>query len=272
MVQGRGSVGEDMEKGFLSGAVLKNTAYITMFTDHFFAIVYRSIIRRCQTAGYAVGDMERIYAVGRAVGRISFILFAYLAVEGFLHTRSRGAYLFRLGAFALLSEIPFDLAFSGSCYDPGSQNVFFTLFLGVLALAIWEWAADRKGVLWGIAACGALACCCGAAYIGNTDYRYMGVLLIYVLYQTREGKLPVQMLAAGCVMLFGTWSANWFRYAGDYSASYLFRFSLREMYGLAAFVLIALYSGEKGHQLPKAFYYAFYPVHLMALYCAAIYL
>ncbi|MBD5519218.1 MAG: hypothetical protein HDR07_12310 [Lachnospiraceae bacterium] len=46
----------------------------------------------------------------------------------------------------------------------------------------------------------------------------------------------------------------------------LFYSSLREMYGLFAFVLIACYGGERGKQLPKAFYYGFYPVHLLLLY------
>ena len=261
-----------MKKGFLNSSVLKNVAYITMFTDHFFAIVYRAMIRRCQTAGYETGNMEQIYAAGRAVGRISFILFAYLAVEGFLHTRSRKDYLLRLGVFAVLSEIPFDLAFSGKYYDPGSQNVFFTLFLGVFALTLWEWAADRTALLRNIMAYGGLICCCAAAWMGKTDYRYMGVLLIFVFYQTRGGRLPGRMLAAGCVMLLGTFSMNWIRYGGDYSTRYLFRFSLREMYGLFAFVLIALYNKEKGRQLPKVFYYGFYPIHLLFLYYAAMYL
>lgn len=275
------------KQGFLSAAVLKNTAYITMFIDHFFAVVYLALLSQYRMAGTASDSMERIYRAGRAVGRISFILFAYLAVEGFLHTRSRRNYLVRLGIFAFVSEVPFDLAFSGKCFAPESQNVFFTLFLGILGLTVWEWAADRasavihskssimpvtglvRSILWGMRI-GALISCCAAAWFLCTDYRYMGVLLIFVFYQTRKSKLPVQMLAAGCVMLFGTWSTNWLRYAGEYSDMYLFRFSLREMYGLFAFLWIGLYNGKRGLQLPKPFYYGFYPVHLFLLHCAAV--
>lgn len=251
-----------------------------MFIDHFFAVVYRVIMRQYQAADYAAGSMELIYAVGRAIGRISFVLFAYLAVEGFRYTRSRSSYLLRLGVFALVSEVPFDLAFSEKYYDMGSQNVFFTLFLGVLALTIWEWASDRAdsvrefagfraGILWSVRAA-VLVFCCIAAYLLHTDYKYMGVLLIFVFYQTRGRELSVQMTAVGCVMLFGTWSMNWLRYAGNYSAMYLLQFSAREMYGLFAFFLIAMYNGRKGRQLPKAFCYGFYPVHLLLLHCAAM--
>lgn len=273
------------KQGFLSAAVLKNMAYITMFIDHFFAVVYLAVLRQRRLMGTATDSMEQIYRAGRAVGRISFILFAYLAVEGFLHTRSRRNYLFRLGIFALVSEIPFDLAFSGKWFDPASQNVFFTLFLGILVLTVWEWmkhsvrernvycVAEEKSltgsILWTVGSLW-LIFCCAAAYLLHTDYRFMGVLLIFVFYQTRERKLPAQILAVGCVMLFGTWGANCLRYAGEYSVSYLLQFSFREMYGLFAFFWIGLYNGKKGFQLPKAFYYGFYPVHLFLLYCVAM--
>ncbi len=63
-------------------------------------------------------------------GRPAFILFAFLITEGFRHTRSRRNYAVRLGIFALLSEVPFDLAHSGGI-DFGFQNVFFTLLIGL---------------------------------------------------------------------------------------------------------------------------------------------
>ncbi len=278
---------EKAKTGMFSNAVLKNIAYITMFIDHFFAVVYYTLARWLQTAGYVVEDEKRIYDAGRAVGRIAFILFAYLAVEGFVHTKSRKAYLLRLGAFALVSEIPFDLAFSEVCFDWKSQNVFLTLLIGVLVLAVWEWAEQKAaglrrgvdsrrrktitmaaGILHG-AAIAAVLLGCLAAYGLHTDYRFMGVLLIFAFYRTRGRSLPVQMAAAGCVMLFGTWGANCLKYGDSYTLSYLFRFSMREMYGLFAFMPIALYNGRKGRQLPKAVCYGFYPVHLLLLHFVA---
>ena len=272
-----------MKKISFSNAVLKNIAYLTMFIDHFFAVVFTEIMRRQSMAGYDTGVMSQAYSAGRAVGRVSFVLFAYLASEGFMHTKSRLKYLLRLGMFALVSEIPFDLAFSGQTIDLSSQNIFFTLFISVLVLTVWEWAGRNISRLcrtrlhrdahWHICAgvfkmaqFGAVMLGCGAALFLRTDYKYMGVLLIFTFYILRDSSPLVKIIPAACVMFLGTWSVNMLRYAGDYTTAYLFWFSMRELYGLFAFIPIALYDGTKGRQLPKAVCYGFYPVHLLVLY------
>lgn len=275
-----------MRKLSWSNAVLKNIAYAIMFIDHFFAVVFTEIIQRYSAAGYETGRLIQIRSAGRAVGRLSFILFAYLAVESFVHTRSRRNYLLRLGLFALVSEVPFDLAFYNKVIDYTGQNIFFTLFIGVLVLAAWEWAGQSMdilkksrarrdygwylcaGVFWGIRL-GTLVLGCGMAYFLRTDYKYMGVLLIFVFYIFRDRPFYEKILPAACVMFFGMWSINCLRYAGTYTVRYLARFSMRELYGLFAFIPIALYDGTRGRQLPKAVCYGFYPLHLLLLHSIA---
>ena len=274
---------ECMKKSMWSNAVIKNMAYLIMLIDHFFATAFITIMKRYSMAGHDTDMLNRIRLAGKAVGRTAFILFAFLAVEGFVHTRSRRNYLFRLALFAVVSEIPFDLAFSNRLVDYRSQNVFFTLFFGVLTLVVWEWASENihifkragkqrdicrdicigvfRGMQFGI-----VAICCAVAFYMNTDYKYMGVLLIFTFYVTREQALFPKMVLAGCVMFFGMWSINYLRYAGVETSEFIFRFSMRELYGLFAFIPIALYDGTRGRQLPKAVCYGFYPVHLLLLH------
>ena len=77
------------------------------------------------------------------VGRIAFPLFAFLLVEGFLHTRSRFRYAGNLLLFAALSEVPFDLALYGRPFFRMHQNTLFTLFLALLMLILLETASGK---------------------------------------------------------------------------------------------------------------------------------
>lgn len=82
-----------------------------------------------------------------AVGIIAFPLFCFLLVEGFCHSKKRGKYLGSLLLFAVISELPFDLAFYHvSSHKNGTfpffiehQNVFFTLFLGLFCLLVLDY-------------------------------------------------------------------------------------------------------------------------------------
>lgn len=275
-----------MQKPSLSNAAIKNIAYLIMLTDHFFAVVFTEIIRRYSAAGYETGRLIQIRSAGRAVGRIAFVLFAYLIVEGFVHTKSRLNYLMRLTLFAFLSEVPHDLAFNGHAVDYGSQNIFFTLCISVLVLSVWEWAQKSFGMLnrpeihrdIGWYACtatfrfmqfGTLLAGCGLAYILRAEYKYMGVLLIFTFYILRDKPLFIKIVPTACVLFFGIWSINIQRYAGIDTPETIFRFSLRELYGLFAFLPLALYDGKRGRQLPKAVCYGFFPIHLLLLYAIA---
>lgn len=82
----------------------------------------------------------------RGIGRMAFPIYAFLIAEGCQYTRSREKYLLRLGLFALISELPFDRAFYPrylQLFSFGenfliSTNVFYTMFLAVACVHIWE--------------------------------------------------------------------------------------------------------------------------------------
>lgn len=172
------------------------------------------------------------------IGRISFPIFAFLLTEGFAHTRDVRKYLRRLGIFAVLSEIFFDLAFFGTLWYPQRQNVFFTMFLGVLLLHVLERESSRASrvleillVMW-------------AAELLRADYGFRGILLICLFWMFREQR--AMLLAAGVL-----WNFLWG--------------SAVQAFGALAAVPLGLYSGKKGRDM-KYFFYIFYPAHLFVLY------
>lgn len=250
-----------MKKFSLSSAFLKNVAYLSMLIDHFFAVVFIALIQWGIWQGASVKTAEEIYHAGRAVGRTAFILFAFMAAEGFCHTHSRAKYLLRLGIFAFLSEIPFDLAIYGKFCAMEGQNVYFTLFFGVLALSLIE---KLRGTFW--LQFLAMMFCCVAVTVLNTDYMFMGVLLIFVFYRYRERFLPMFLL--GSITIYaGIVSLYVVRYGGNGIRPTAFlKMGVSELYGLFAFIFLYFYNGKKGRQFPKLCYYLFYPLHLLLLY------
>ena len=165
------------QKG-LSGSTLKLIAIITMLIDHIGA----AVIARLLIAGQGSEMLYKIYYAMRAVGRVAFPIFCFLLVEGFFYTGSRKKYALRLFGFALLSEIPFDLAFSGKILEFGYQNVFFTLLIGLLTIMLLV-----------IITFGGMC----AAYLLHTDYDAKGVLAILVFYMTRQ--MRGLQIVAGCL-------------------------------------------------------------------------
>lgn len=174
----------------------------------------------------------------RCAGRLAFPIFCFLIVEGFVHTHDVYRYMARLGVFALISEIPYDLAFRGVCLEFAYQNVFFTLLIGIAMMKLlsvtrlWpEKAAILILAMW-------------LAVVLRTDYNFRGILLIFMLYVFREQKFLVA--AAG-----GLWN---FLYTGTI-----------QRYGVFSAVPMLLYNGKPGRRM-KYFFYIFYPAHLLILY------
>lgn len=99
-----------------------------------------------QTGYIFVLGYEKTYYPMMILGRISFPIFCFFIAQGLVLTSNAKKYLLRLLLFALVSEIPFDLAFYGRI-NPLAQNVFFTLFLGAgliySLIRIEERALDR---------------------------------------------------------------------------------------------------------------------------------
>lgn len=131
----------------ISGSTIKIIAVAAMLTDHVAAAV---LTRQILANGYgeAVAGGQEVFLgwmaensflflgmeIMRMIGRLGFPIFCFLLVEGFQKTRDVRKYGLRLGIFALVSEVPFDLAITGRSFHMGYQNVYFTLLLGLLVL------------------------------------------------------------------------------------------------------------------------------------------
>ena len=240
----------------ITGSTLKIIAIISMLIDHIGASLVEPYVIRAIPAGGTLFDASQNilipYLVLRLIGRIAFPIFCFLIVEGFLHTHNLKNYMVRLFLFALISEVPFDLAFNGSVLEFSHQNVFFTLFLGLVAVALLTRAetVSEKGFFRICCNVAAILLPCAAAELLRTDYSAVGVLAIVLIYLYRNNSRTVQMLLP-CVVLVAS--------------------SVLEITAWLCIPLIRAYNGLRGIRI-KYFFYAFYPGHLLILWLIGKYL
>lgn len=83
-------------------------------------------------------DDVMIYAtlalICQALETCAVPIFAFMLAEGFEHTSNCGQYLLRVVGVAVLSEIPYNLAMSGTWLDASSRNPVFGLVFALIML------------------------------------------------------------------------------------------------------------------------------------------
>lgn len=225
----------------LTGSTLKIIAVVTMFIDH----VAATLMTRMYLTGGLSYEFYNVIMGMRIVGRLAFPIYCFLLVEGFTRTRDVRKYLLRMVVFALISEIPYDLALTGKVMNFHYQNVMFTMTIGLIALyclKIIEEKALSKGkqvllqiVVITVAAVTATLC--------QTDYAWSGILCICAIYLLKASNARKMLLGNAALILAST----------------------LEVAALVTVPLAAMYNGERGMKL-KYIFYAFYPLHLFLLY------
>lgn len=200
------------------------------------------------------------------IGRLAFPIFAFMIVEGYFHTRNLKKYLGRLVLFALLSEIPFDLAMGSRLIYPIHQNVLWS-FLISLGLIHWNEKAKASCKLWKRILVGIATVLLG--YIGGlvtmVDFYHAGILTVLVFYFFRQKKWWSYLGQVLCL-----WYINTEMQGG---LGYEFRlfgntwFFVRQGFALLALIPIWLYRGRQGYHSKwlQYLYYGFYPLHLLIL-------
>ena len=219
----------------LSGSLLKTIAIISMIIDHTAYALY-PVLDVLSKSFTIAGKELTLYWIMRKIGRLAFPIFCFLIAEGYLHTRNKKRYSLRLLFFAALSEIPFNLMGYGVPFYLGKQNVYFTLFFGLLLIHIFATVTCNWKKYLAMSAVAVLA------LFTKADYDLYGALLVFMFYILREH--PVAQPFFAYPLLSG------------------------EICAVAACVPINMYNGQRGYikSTPlKIAFYAFYPVHMLIL-------
>ena len=185
------------------------------------------------------------------IGRISFPIFAFQSVQGYIYTKNFKKHMIKLFIFACVSQVPFML-FLSTFSDSFVLNIFFTFFLGLLSLFIYDKCKNKLlGFLFVIF----------SSIIGeliHVDYGAFGILIIFTFYFFKDKKIP--MAISTIILCFAKYIPNILKIPNLY-LHYLYC----GLFTSLSLVFILLYNKKEG---PKAkyFFYIFYPLHLLILY------
>ena len=291
----------------MTAFLIKLIACLAMLTDHA-NNVFGSF-------GWAILP-DKISIILAYIGRIAFPIFAFMIVNGFIHTRNKRKYFSNMLLFGTIAQIPYTLALflvnhmplgtsermtifmwpwaitlalsaiiiviyifviwkkkkdasliwlitafvflglhlkvNGIWITSGDAlNVFYTLALGIAAIyliqSIMERNKDFNWVNWSLLIVAFIAALLNIGV--NSDYGIVGIALIIALYLCRKNK------ALQAVVIIA-WS---------FALYCIIIFNLRNAIASCfAIPFILFYNNKKGYRMKYAFY-AFYPVHLLAL-------
>lgn len=177
------------------------------------AVVQNGIL---QVSGYTAEELNQLLAndsramlwagvgsVASAVGIIGLPIFAYLLVQGVEHTSSLGRYILTVLAFAVISEVPYDLAMSGQAFNWAEQNSLWTVLIALVMLWLMK-TFQGKGMTPLVLSLLIAAAGCFWAILFRAQFGGGFVLVTALFYLLRERKGVSYGLGALVSLIYAT--------------------------------------------------------------------
>ena len=182
-----------------------------------------------------------IASVAEVVGMIPISIYAYLLVKGVVHTSSMRRYALSVLVFALVSEVPYDLAVYERVWSWESQNPLWAVFITLVVLWLIKYVEGRGAMTYVLSAVAALGGCLWTVLF-NCKFGWGFVLTASVLYLLREHRALSLIAGMGA--------------------------SLSYLTPAMGFIFIAFSNGKRrtgDNPLRKYAYYVYYPVLLLLM-------
>lgn len=200
-------------------------------------------------------------------GRLAYPIFAFMIVEGYTHTHDLRKYMLRLLFWATVTEIPFNLMYSGIIFNPFHQNVLWTFLISLLMIILIEKCRARFKPAAAVLLSAAIAVLGYiAGYAAMADYYGEGVLMVLMFYFLRTTNLKNRLLQLIFMYILNV------ELLGGYSYEFTlfghgFEFP-QQGFAILSLIPVWLYRGRQSFHSKafRYFCYAFYPVHMLLLF------
>lgn len=246
----------EQKKRFVFPSISVNTLKIAgaiLMTLYFFsaAVIQNGILHvnsytSAELNELLAGDAQAmlwagIGSVAEIVSMIGISIYAYLLVQGVEHTSNMGKYVLSVLVFAMISEVPYDLAVYGQVWNWESQNTLWTVFIALVSLWLMKFVEGRGAMTYVLSAVATLGGCLWAILI-NCKFGWGFVLIAAVLYLFRKRRVLGLIAGLGASLVYLT--------------------------AAMGFILISMCNGERRKDksaVGKYAYYAYYPVILLVM-------
>ncbi len=194
------------------------------------------------------------------IGYFTAVTMCYFLAEGYRYTHSKRSYAARLFVFAIVSELPFCLAFSETgALEFVGWNMIFTLLICFLILCVFEYneGSEIRFMV--------ISILLVATY--NSDWAFLApvfTLMFHIAYGDRRRVAGAYVIAA---FLFGI--ENFVNAVYEYTIIQSIGIALIRggVILLAGVIVLFFYNGQRGERSwgSKWIFYIFYPLHLLIL-------
>lgn len=182
-------------------------------------------------------------SVFQLISGLGVPVFAFLLVEGFLHTSDFKNYLLTMAGFALISEAAYDFAMNGVFLDAKSQNPLFTMTICLIMLYGLRMQEEKKGILRRLVQLIIVLAALFWVVFLRCAFGLCTVILVAIYYLMRDHKGGRLLL--GCMI------------------------SLMYVTGPLSTYILHSYNGDRGWNKNKYIFYIYYPLHLLIFGIAA---
>lgn len=232
----------------LSGSALKWIGLaLTCMGTFSMAVLQRGVLR---LDGYTNASLYEAMQPGSALfgtaslavgltllSALALPVYAKLLLEGWKHTSGVKRYLLRLALCALVSEVPYDLAYRGKWLDLTAQNPLWGILLAVVMLElIRQYAVPRPGPVRAALTAAFIAAAAVWAVLLQCQLGVMFVLLTALFYCFESSEVSVMLGGIALTVL-------------QFPAPF-------------GMVFVYWYNGQRGKAPRRLFYWA-YPVQLL---------
>lgn len=182
-----------------------------------------------------------IASVAEIIGMTGISIFAYLLAQGAQHTSSMGKYILSILVFALISEVPYDLAVYGQVWNWESQNTLFSVLIALVCLWMMKYVEGRGAVSYVLGVVAAAGGCLWSLLL-RCKFGWGFVLISAALFLLRRNRVISLIAGLGASLVYLT--------------------------AAMGFILVSICTGERRvdeSRLTKYGYYVYYPVMLLLL-------